>query len=141
MRFDTGVTRSANTILAEQTAKIKATHDQLDLRATSRAGRPTVALRGCRRGWRRDAQGLAGERQLAQGSPMSGDLAVDARSRPWADGAKLTGRGRRRLPARRSVPVERQACRARELAAMNELLVAWIASVANRSNVERDIWG
>ena len=33
MLFYTGVTRSANSILAEQTANIKATHDQLDLLA------------------------------------------------------------------------------------------------------------
>src|ERR1700685_3488266 len=68
MLFYTGVTRSANSILAEQTANIKVTHDQLDL-LRDLAGLAADRLRGgdvdavgeaMRKGWETKRQLAAG---------------------------------------------------------------------------------
>ena len=95
MLFYTGVTRSANSILAEQTANIKATHDQLDL-LCDLAGLAADRLRGgdvdavgaaMRKGWEV-------KRQLAAGiSNPQIDQAVDRAIEAGATGAKLTGAG------------------------------------------------
>ena len=95
MLFYTGVTRSANSILAEQTANIKATRDQLDL-LRDLAGLAVDRLRcgdvdavgeAMRKGWE-------AKRQLAAGiSNAQVDMAVDRALEAGATGAKLTGAG------------------------------------------------
>ena len=95
MLFYTGVTRSANSILAEQTANIKATHDQLDL-LRDLAGLAADRLRcgdvdavgeAMRKGWE-------AKRQLAAGvSNPQVDMAVERALEAGASGAKLTGAG------------------------------------------------
>jgi D-glycero-alpha-D-manno-heptose-7-phosphate kinase len=93
--FYTGVTRSADTILSEQTANIKATRPQLDL-LRDLAG---VAVDGLRRG-DVDAVGTAmregweAKRKLASGvSNDQIDTAVTRALDAGASGAKLTGAG------------------------------------------------
>jgi D-glycero-alpha-D-manno-heptose-7-phosphate kinase len=93
--FYTGVTRSADTILSEQTANIKATRPQLDL-LRDLAG---VAVDGLRRG-DVDAVGTAmregweAKRKLASGvSNDQVDTAVTRALDAGASGAKLTGAG------------------------------------------------
>jgi D-glycero-alpha-D-manno-heptose-7-phosphate kinase len=93
--FYTGVTRSADTILSEQTANIKATRPQLDL-LRDLAG---VAVDGLRRG-DVDAVGTAmregweAKRKLASGvSNDQVDVAVTRALDAGASGAKLTGAG------------------------------------------------
>src|SRR5271166_2869386 len=93
--FYTGITRSADTILSEQTANIKATRPQLDL-LRDLAG---VAVDGLRRS-DVDAVGTAmrdgwdAKRQLASGvSNGQVDIAVARALDAGASGAKLTGAG------------------------------------------------
>ena len=101
MLFYTGVTRSANSILAEQTANVKATRDQLDL-LRDLAGLAADRLRcgdvdavgdAMRKGWE-------AKRQLAAGiSNPQVDMAVDRALEAGAIGRQADRRGRRRLPA------------------------------------------
>ena len=95
MLFYTGVTRSANSILAEQTANIKATRDQLDLLRDLagvaadrlRCGDVDAVGEAMRKGWE-------AKRQLAAGiSNPQVDMAVERALEAGATGAKLTGAG------------------------------------------------
>ena len=102
MLFYTGITRSANTILAEQNANIAATRPQLDL-LRDLAGFAVDRLRSgdvdaigpaLRESWE-------AKRKLASGvSNGQIDDAVGRALDAGASGAKLTGAGGRRLPAR-----------------------------------------
>ena len=102
MLFYTGVTRSANSILAEQTANIKATRDQLDL-LRDLAGLAVDRLRcgdvdavgeAMRKGWE-------AKRQLAAGiSNRPGRHGGRSCARGRGHGRQADRRGRRRLPAR-----------------------------------------
>ena len=100
MLFYTGVTRSANSILAEQTANIKTSHDQLDLLCDLaglaadrlRSGDVEAVGEAMRKGWE-------AKRQLATGiSNAQVDNAVDRRTRGWGNRREADRRGRRRLP-------------------------------------------
>ena len=115
MLFYTGITRSANSILAEQTANIKATRDQLDL-LRDLAGLAADRLRcgdvdavgeAMRKGWE-------AKRQLAAGvSNPRGRHGGRPRTRGRGDGRQADRRGRRRLPAG-YLPDRTAARRARE---------------------------
>jgi D-glycero-alpha-D-manno-heptose-7-phosphate kinase len=143
MLFYTGITRSANTILAEQTANIKATHDQLDL-LRDLAGLAADRLRGgdvdavgeaMRKGWET-------KRQLAAGiSNPQIDLVVDRALEAGATGGKLTGAGGGGFLLV-MCPVERQRAVRESLADMKELPVK-LDRLGSRIvlNVVRDIWG
>ena len=93
--FYTGITRSADTILSEQTANIKATRPQLDL-LRDLAG---VAVDGLRRGdvdsvGTAMREGWEAKRKLASGvSNGQVDAAVTRALDAGASGAKLTGAG------------------------------------------------
>ena len=154
MLFYTGVTRSANSILAEQTANIKATRDQLDLLPTSRAWPPTgparprgpgrrpTALRGCNAVGEAMRKGWEAKRQLAAGiSNPQVDTAVERALEAGASGAKLTGAGGGGFLLV-ICPVERQRAVRESLADMHELPVA-LDRLGSRIvlNVQRDIWG
>ena len=112
MLFYTGVTRSANSILAEQTANIKATRDQLDL-LRDLAGVATDRLRcgdvdavgeAMRKGWE-------AKRQLAVGiSNPQVDMAVERALEAGALRRQADRRGRRRLLAGH-LPHGTAACR------------------------------
>jgi D-glycero-alpha-D-manno-heptose-7-phosphate kinase len=143
MLFYTGVTRSANSILAEQTANIKASHDQLDL-LRDLAGLATDRLRcgdveavgeAMRKGWE-------AKRQLAAGiSNAQIDNAVDRALEAGATGAKLTGAGGGGFLLV-MCPMERQRAVRENLADMKELPVK-LDRLGSRIvlNVLRDIWG
>ena len=129
MLFYTGVTRSANSILAEQTANIKATRDQLDL-LRDLAGLAADRLRcgdvdavgdAMRKGWE-------AKRQLATGiSNAQMDMAVERALEAGATGAKLTGAGGGGFLLV-ICPTERQRAVRESLADMHELPVPSIAS-------------
>ena len=141
--FYTGVTRSADSILAEQTANIKATQPQLDL-LRDLAGVAVERLRGgdvdslgfaMRESW-------AAKRQLASG--VSNDQIDGAVSRALdagASGAKLTGAGGGGFLLV-ICPTERQRAVRQNLADMRELPVK-LDRLGSRVvlNVVRDIWG
>src|SRR6185312_14622638 len=141
--FYTGVTRSADSILAEQTANIKATRPQLDL-LRDLAGVVVERLRGgdvdslgfaMRESW-------AAKRQLASG--VSNDQIDGAVSRALdagASGAKLTGAGGGGFLLV-ICPIERQRAVRQSLADMRELPVK-LDRLGSRVvlNVVRDIWG
>jgi D-glycero-alpha-D-manno-heptose-7-phosphate kinase len=143
MLFYTGVTRSANSILAEQTANIKATRDQLDL-LRDLAGLAVDRLRtgdvdavgeAMRKGWK-------AKRQLATGvSNAQVDSAVDRALEAGATGAKLTGAGGGGFLLV-ICPIERQRAVRSSLADMRELPVK-LDRLGSRIvlNVLRDIWG
>ncbi len=143
MLFYTGVTRSANSILAEQTANIKATRDQLDL-LRDLAGLAADRLRcadvdavgeAMRKGWEV-------KRQLAAGiSNPQVDMAVDRALEAGATGAKLTGAGGGGFLLV-ICPIERQRAVRETLADMQELPVK-LDRLGSRIvlNVMRDIWG
>jgi D-glycero-alpha-D-manno-heptose-7-phosphate kinase len=143
MLFYTGVTRSANTILAEQTANIKGTRDQLDL-LRDLAGLAVERLRygdvdavgeAMRKGWE-------AKRQLATGiSNAQVDSAVDRALEAGATGAKLTGAGGGGFLLV-ICPMERQRAVRESLADMRELPVK-LDRLGSRIvlNVLRDIWG
>ena len=143
MLFYTGVTRSANSILAEQTANIKTTaHDQLDL-LRDLASLAADRLR-CRDV---DAVGEAmrksweAKRQLASGvSNAQIDQAVDRALEAGATGAKLTGAGGGGFLLV-ICPMECQRAVRESLADMNELPVT-LDRLGSRIvlNVQRDIW-
>ena len=124
MLFYTGVTRSANCILAEQTANIKARRDQLDL-LRDLAGLAADRLRcgdvdaigeAMRKGWE-------AKRQLAAGiSNPQIDMAVQRALEDGAIGAKLTGAGGGGFLLV-ICPMERQRAVRKGLADMRELPV------------------
>jgi D-glycero-alpha-D-manno-heptose-7-phosphate kinase len=143
MLFYTGVTRSANSILAEQTANIKATRDQLDILrdlaglAVNRlcSGDVDAVGEAMRKGWE-------AKRQLATGiSNAQVDSAVDRALEAGATGAKLTGAGGGGFLLV-ICPMERQRAVRSSLADMRELPVK-LDRLGSRIvlNVLRDIWG
>ena len=141
--FYTGITRSADTILSDQTANIKATRPQLDL-LRDLAG---VAVDGLRRG-DVDSVGAAmrkgweAKRKLAAG--ISNDRVDGAVARALdagASGAKLTGAGGGGFLLV-ICPMEQQRAVRESLADMRELPVK-LDPQGSRVvlNVLRDIWG
>jgi D-glycero-alpha-D-manno-heptose-7-phosphate kinase len=143
MLFYTGVTRSANTILAEQNANIEATRPQLDL-LRDLAGFAAERLRN----GEVDAIGPAlresweAKRKLASGvSNDQIDRAVTRALDAGASGAKLTGAGGGGFLLV-ICPVERQRAVRASLAEMRELPVK-LDRLGSRVvlNVLRDIWG
>jgi D-glycero-alpha-D-manno-heptose-7-phosphate kinase len=143
MLFYTGVTRSANSILAEQTANIKATRGQLDL-LRDLAGLAADRLRcgdvdavgeAMRKGWE-------AKRQLAAGiSNPQIEMAIERALEAGASGAKLTGAGGGGFLLV-ICPVERQRAVRESLAGMREFPVG-LDRLGSRVilNVQRDIWG
>ena len=143
MLFYTGITRSANTILAEQNANIEATRPQLDL-LRDLAGFAAERLRN----GEVDAIGPAlresweAKRKLASGvSNDRIDRAVTRALDAGASGAKLTGAGGGGFLLV-ICPVERQRAVRESLAEMRELPVK-LDRLGSRVvlNVLRDIWG
>src|SRR5215469_16397018 len=143
MLFYTGITRSANTILAEQNANIEATRPQLDL-LRDLAGFAADRLRN----GEVDAIGPAlresweAKRKLAWGvSNGQIDAAVTRALDAGASGAKLTGAGGGGFLLV-ICPVERQRAVRQSLAEMRELPVK-LDRLGSRVvlNVLRDIWG
>jgi D-glycero-alpha-D-manno-heptose-7-phosphate kinase len=143
MLFYTGVTRSANSILAEQTANIKVVHDQLDfLRDLAglasdrlRCGDVDAVGEAMRKGWE-------AKRQLASGiSNPQIDQAVDRALEAGATGAKVTGAGGGGFLLV-ICPMERQRAVRASLADMKELPVK-LDRLGSRIvlNVMHDIWG
>jgi len=143
MLFYTGITRSANSILAEQTANIKTTRDQLDLlrdlagMAADRLRCGDIAAVGeaMRKGWEV-------KRQLAAGiSNPQVDKVIDRALEAGATGAKLTGAGGGGFLLV-ICPMERQRAVRESLAEMQELPVK-LDPLGSRVvlNVVRDIWG
>jgi D-glycero-alpha-D-manno-heptose-7-phosphate kinase len=143
MLFYTGVTRSANSILAEQTANIKSSSDQLDLLCDLagiaadrlRCGDVEAVGEAMRKGWE-------AKRQLAAGiSNAQVDDAVDRALGAGATGAKLTGAGGGGFLLV-MCPVERQRAVRESLADMQELPVK-LDRLGSRVvlNMQRDIWG
>jgi D-glycero-alpha-D-manno-heptose-7-phosphate kinase len=142
MLFYTGVTRSANSILAEQNANIKTTRDQLDL-LRDLAGLAADRLRcgdvdalgeAMCKGWE-------AKRQLAAGiSNAQVDMAVERVLAAGATGAKLTGAGGGGFLLV-ICPIERQRAVRECLADMRELPVK-LDPLGSRVvlNVLRDIW-
>src|SRR5215468_10432519 len=142
MLFYTGVTRSANSILAEQTANIKASRDQLNL-LRDLAGLAADRLRcgdveavgdAMRKGWE-------AKRQLATGiSNAQVDSAVDRALTAGATGAKLTGAGGGGFLLV-MCPMERQRAVRESLAGMRELPVK-LDRLGSRVvlNMLSDIW-
>ena len=143
MLFYTGITRSANTILAEQNANVKATRPQLDL-LRDLAGFAAERLRGgdvdaigpaVRESWE-------AKRKLASGvSNDRIDLAVSRALDAGASGVKLTGAGGGGFLLV-ICPMERQRAVRGRLADMKELPVK-LDRLGSRVvlNVLRDIWG
>jgi D-glycero-alpha-D-manno-heptose-7-phosphate kinase len=143
MLFYTGITRSANTILAEQNANIEATRPQLDL-LRDLAGFTAERVRN----GEVDAIGPAlresweAKRKLASGvSNDRIDRAVTRALDAGASGAKLTGAGGGGFLLV-ICPVERQRAVRESLAEMRELPVK-LDRLGSRVvlNVLRDIWG
>jgi D-glycero-alpha-D-manno-heptose-7-phosphate kinase len=143
MLFYTGITRSADSILAEQTANIKVAHDQLDLLRDLaglaadrlRSGDVDAVGEAMRKGWE-------AKRQLATGiSNPQVDLVVDRALEAGATGAKLTGAGGGGFLLV-ICPMERQRAVRESLADMQELPVK-LDRLGSRVvlNVTRDIWG
>jgi D-glycero-alpha-D-manno-heptose-7-phosphate kinase len=143
MLFYTGITRSANSILAEQNANIAATRPQLDL-LRDLAGFAVDRLRcgdvdaigpALRESWE-------AKRKLASG--VSNDQIDDAVGRALdagASGAKLTGAGGGGFLLV-ICPMEHQRAVRKSLADMRELPVK-LDPLGSRVvlNVMRDIWG
>jgi len=143
MLFYTGVTRSANSILAEQTANIKTTRDQLDvLRGLAglaadrlRCGDVDAVGEAMRKGWE-------AKRQLAADiSNRQVDTAIERILEAGAMGAKLTGAGGGGFLLV-MCPIERQRAVRDSLPDMRELPVK-LDPFGSRIvlNVLRDIWG
>jgi len=143
MLFYTGITRSANTILAEQNANVKATRPQLDL-LRDLAGFAAERLRGgdvdaigpaVRESWE-------AKRKLASGvSNGEIDRAISRALGAGASGVKLTGAGGGGFLLV-ICPIERQRAVRDSLAAMQELPLK-LDPLGSRVvlNVLRDIWG
>jgi D-glycero-alpha-D-manno-heptose-7-phosphate kinase len=143
MLFYTGITRSADTILAEQSANIAATRPQLhllrDLAGFAadrlRSGDVDVIGPALRESWE-------AKRKLASGvSNGQIDDAVGRALDAGASGAKLTGAGGGGFLLV-ICPMERQRAVRRSLADMRELPVK-LDRLGSRVvlNVMRDIWG
>jgi D-glycero-alpha-D-manno-heptose-7-phosphate kinase len=143
MLFYTGITRSADSILAEQTANIKTTKTQLDL-LRDLAG---VAVERLRQGDVDSVgtvmrEGWEAKRELASGvSNGQIDDAVKRALDAGASGAKLTGAGGGGFLLV-ICPIERQRAVRQSLADMRELPVK-LDRLGSRVvlNVIRDIWG
>jgi D-glycero-alpha-D-manno-heptose-7-phosphate kinase len=143
MLFYTGITRSADSILAEQTANIKSTKTQLDL-LRDLAG---VAVERLRQGDVDSVgtvmrEGWEAKRRLASGvSNGQIDDAVKRALDAGASGAKLTGAGGGGFLLV-ICPIERQRAVRQSLADMRELPVK-LDRLGSRVvlNVIRDIWG
>jgi D-glycero-alpha-D-manno-heptose-7-phosphate kinase len=143
MLFYTGVTRSADSILTEQNANVKATRPQLDL-LRDLAGIAVERLRtgdvdaigpAVREGWE-------AKRKLASGvSNDQIDFAVTRALDAGASGVKLTGAGGGGFLLA-ICPMERQRAVRESLADMRELPVK-LDRLGSRVvlNVLRDIWG
>jgi D-glycero-alpha-D-manno-heptose-7-phosphate kinase len=143
MLFYTGITRSADSILAEQNANVEATRPQLDL-LRDLAGFAVERLRdgdvdaigpAIRESWE-------AKRKLASGvSNDQIDLAVTRALDAGAAGAKLTGAGGGGFLLV-ICPVERQRAVRKSLNDMQELPVRF-DRLGSRIvfNVQRDIWG
>ena len=143
MLFYTGITRSANPILAEQNANMRATRPQLDL-LRDLAGLAAERLRSgdvdaigplVRESWE-------AKRKLASGvSNDRVDLTVTRALDAGALGAKLTGAGGGGFLLV-ICPIERQPAVRQSLADMQELPVK-LDRLGSRVtlNVLRDIWG
>ena len=143
MLFYTGITRSANTILAEQNANIAATRPQLQL-LRDLAGFAVDRLRSgdvdaigpaLRESWE-------AKRKLASGvSNGQIDAAVGRALDAGASGAKLTGAGGGGFLLV-ICPMEQQRAVRRSLADMRELPIK-LDRLGSRVvlNVMRDIWG
>jgi len=143
MLFYTGVTRSADRILAEQTANIETTRPQLDL-LRDLAGFAVERLRSgdvdaigpaMRESWE-------AKRKLASGvSNDQIDLAVTRALNAGASGAKLTGAGGGGFLLV-VCPIERQRVVRESLRDMQEMPVK-VDRLGSRVvlNVVRDIWG
>jgi D-glycero-alpha-D-manno-heptose-7-phosphate kinase len=143
MLFYTGITRRADSILAEQTANIKATRPQLDI-LRDLAGFAVDRLRS----GDVDALGLAlregweAKRKLADGVSNSRiESAISRALDAGASGAKLTGAGGGGFLLV-ICPMERQHAVRQSLADMHELPVH-LDRLGSRValNVLRDIWG
>ena len=143
MLFYTGVTRSANTILAEQNANIEDTRPQLDLLrdlasfAVERLRKGDVDAIGpaVRESWE-------AKRKLASGvSNGQIDTAITRALDAGATGVKLTGAGGGGFLLV-ICPIERQRAVRQSLADMQELPVK-LDRLGSRVvlNVLRDIWG
>src|SRR5262249_22858779 len=143
MLFYTGITRSADTILAEQNANVKATRPQLDL-LRDLAGFAAERLRGgdvdaigpaVRESWE-------AKRKLAS-SVSNGEIdrAISRALGAGASGVKLTGAGGGGFLLV-ICPIERQRAVRDSLAAMQELPLK-LDPLGSRVvlNVLRDIWG
>jgi D-glycero-alpha-D-manno-heptose-7-phosphate kinase len=143
MLFYTGITRSADTILAEQNANMEATRPQLDL-LRDLAGFAVGRLRSgdvdaigpaIRESWE-------AKRKLASGVTNGQiDVAVSRALDAGASGAKLTGAGGGGFLLV-ICPMEQQRAVRRSLADMRELPVK-LDHLGSRVmlNVLRDIWG
>jgi D-glycero-alpha-D-manno-heptose-7-phosphate kinase len=142
MLFYTGVTRSANLILAEQTANVESTRPQLDLLRDLAGFAVDRLLNGdvdgigqaVREGWE-------AKRKLASGvSTDQIDNAVSRALDAGASGAKLTGAGGGGFLLV-ICPMERQWAVRASLADMRELPVK-LDRLGSRVvlNVQRDIW-
>jgi D-glycero-alpha-D-manno-heptose-7-phosphate kinase len=143
MLFYTGITRSADSILSEQTANIKTTRPQLDtLRdlagfAANRLRTGDVGAIGAamRESWE-------AKRKLASGvSSQQIDAAVTRALDAGASGAKLTGAGGGGFLLV-VCPMERQQAVRQSLVDMRELPIS-LDRLGSRVvlNVLRDIWG
>ena len=142
MLFFTGITRSANTILGEQTAKVGERLPQLD-QLRDLAGEAADGLRGGDIG----ALGTAlakswqAKRMLASGvSNQQIDEAVDAALDAGASGAKVTGAGGGGFLLV-TCPVEYQSAVRERLSGMKELPIK-LEPQGSRVifNVHHDIW-
>jgi D-glycero-alpha-D-manno-heptose-7-phosphate kinase len=140
--FYTGITRSANTILAEQSTNIKSSHAELDL-LRDLAGQAVGLLQG----GHVDAMGpliresWEAKRKLASGvSNEQIDLAVSRALAAGATGVKVTGAGGGGFLVVIS-PVERQRAVRESLRDMQELPIK-LDRLGSRVvlNVLRDIW-
>ncbi len=143
MLFYTGITRSADTILAEQNANIETTRPQLDLLrdlaglgvGSLRAGDTDAVGAAIREAWE-------AKRKLASGiSTGQIDAAVTRALDAGATGAKVTGAGGGGFLLA-ICPLERQRAVRERLADMQELPVK-LDRLGSRVilNVMRDIWG
>jgi len=143
MLFYTGITRSANTILAEQNANVAATRPQLDLLRDLagfvvdrlHSGDVDAVGPALRESWE-------AKRKLASGvSSGRIDAAVGQALEAGASGAKLTGAGGGGFLLV-ICPVEHQRAVRQSLADMRELPVK-LDRLGSRVvlNVLRDIWG
>jgi len=143
MLFFTGITRSANTILSEQSANVSDRITQLDLLKmlageaadVLRLGEPAVVGQALGKSWE-------AKRQLASGVSSSVlDEVIDAVMRAGAAGAKITGAGGGGFVLV-SCPVERQDAVRQAVPDMKELPVK-LDPHGSRVifNVHRDIWG